>query len=309
MSMKRLPLVAILLVTVASSGWAQRLASPDHRGDDFYLRDPAADSSVDLTGIVSSVDRDRESIRLRTSRGLQTVELYDGTLMSFDSGRRAGLSDVRVGDDLEVKGDERGGRIVADRVTLLGPSGARSAEEDSSYPQHDGVLVGTVRTPTYDVSRRIKVRTAEGDVTVTADPHTPIYQAGELLSVHDLDRGDRVRVVGRWEGRDRLRASRIDVGLPPPPIREKARGYRSNFSAGPMPVITVLGTLVSYDDNRDRMRLSTREGDRIVVAKGTPAYVRGNRISRGNMRQGDRVRATGYWNGHELLATRVELAY
>jgi hypothetical protein len=227
--------------------------------------------------------------------------------MSFDSGRRAGLSDVRVGDDMDVKGDERGGRIVADRVTLLGPSGARY-REDSSYP-HDGVLVGTVRTPTYDASRRIKVRTAEGDVTVTVDPHTPIYEANERLSVHDLDRGDRVRVVGSWEARDRLRASRIDVGLPPPPIREKARGYRSSLSPGPMPVITVLGTLVSYDDNRDRMRLSTREGDRIVVAKGTPAYVRGKRISRGNMRQGDRVRATGYWNGTEILATRVELAY
>jgi hypothetical protein len=177
----RLLLATILLAAVSAPGFAQRLAAPDYRSDDYYLRDPSATapsradryraaSSVDLTGTVSSVDRDRESIRLRTSRGLR-------------------------------------------------------------------------------------------------------------------------------------------VDLPPPPIRERARGYRSTLEPTPMPVVTIIGQLVSYDENRDRMRLSTRDGDRIVIANGTPAYVRGNRISRGNMRQGDRVRATGYWNGHEILATRVELAY
>jgi hypothetical protein len=190
---------------------------------------------------------------------------------------------------------------------LAAPSSTRAPEEWSN-PRRT-VLVGTVRTPTYGVSRRIKVRTADGDVTVTVDPQTPIYEYDERLSVHDLDQGDRVRIVGYWEGRDRLRASRIDVDLPPPPIRERARGYRSTLEPTPMPVVTIIGQLVSYDENRDRMRLSTRDGDRIVIANGTPAYVRGNRISRGNMRQGDRVRATGYWNGHEILATRVELAY
>jgi hypothetical protein len=76
-----------------------------------------------------------------------------------------------------------------------------------------------------------------------------------------------------------------------------------------MPVVTVIGFVVSYDEDRDRIRLNTRDGDRIVVANGTPAYLRGERISRRQIIQGDRVRATGYWNGREVMATRVELAY
>jgi uncharacterized protein DUF5666 len=319
MQMMRLLLMTILVAVASTPGFAQRFAAPRDRSDDYYLRDPSAaspsganryraESSVDLTGTVSSVDRDRESIRLRTSRGLRSIELYDGTHMSFESGRHAGLTDLHAGDELEVRGAERNGRVVAERVTLLGPASARIADEQWTNTR-SAVLVGTVRTPTYDVSRRIKVRTAEGDVTVTADPGTPIYGYGDRLSIHDLDQGDRVRVVGRWEGRDRLRASRIDMVLPPPPPRERARGYRSTLKPAPARVVTVVGQLVSYDTSRDRLRLRTRGGDRIVVASGAPVSMRGNPISRGDLRRGDRVRATGYWNGHEILATRVELAY
>lgn len=137
---------------------------------------------------------------------------------------------------------------------------------------------------------------------------------GDQASVHELDSGHRVRVVGRWMGQDRLRAERIDVEPPltaeaPRPVQQQTRGYRSDLTPSPMPQVTVLGLLVSFDENRNRMRLSTRKGDRIVVAKGTPAYLRSERISRRDMRQGDRVRATGFWNGSEILATRVELAY
>jgi hypothetical protein len=77
----------------------------------------------------------------------------------------------------------------------------------------------------------------------------------------------------------------------------------------------VLGQLVSFNENRDHMRLSTRRGNRIVVASGLPRHLRGEKISRRNFHQGDRVRATGIIhfvgtrNGQEILATRVELAY
>jgi hypothetical protein len=313
MGIRRLPVIAVFLATLTAPGLAQNLAAPDRPSDDYYLRNPdrsardRAGTSVVLSGTVSSIDRDRESIRLRTRRGLQTVELYDGTRLLDDSGRRASLSDIRVGDELQVSGAERNGRIVADRVTLLVPVGTRypnDYREAAPYAPHRVIVVGTVRTPTYDVGRQVKVRTSDGDISVDVDPHTPITAYSDRISVHELERGDRVRVVGEWTGTDRLRADRIDV-LPPP--RQAARGYRSSLA--PMPVVTVIGQLVSYDRNRDRMRLSTRDGDRIVIAKGTPAYVRGERIDRGDMRQGDRVRATGYWDGREILATRVELAY
>lgn len=286
----------------------RRDSSSDYRyRDDRYL---PRTSPVEVLGTVSSVDRERESIRLRTRRGLRTVELFDDTIVRLDSGRRADLRDVRAGDELSVRGRVRGERIVADSVTVLSRSrGAYPAERDYPYGSRQAeVITGTIRGSTYYLSRRITVRTIDGDVTVEVDRDTPIYELGDRISVHELESGDRVRIVGRWSGAGRFAADRIEV-TPSRSVRAMTRGYRATTSAQPLSVVTVLGQLVSFDENRDRMRLSTSRGDRIVVANGVPAYLRGEKISRRNFQQGDRVRATGYWNGQEILATRVELAF
>jgi hypothetical protein len=115
-------------------------------------------------------------------------------------------------------------------------------------------------------------------------------------------------VYGDWSGTDRFVARRIEV-TPTRAVRTLTRSYRATTTTEPLPVVTVLGQLVSFDENRDRMRLSTSQGDRIVVANGLPAYVHGTQVSRRNFQVGDRVRAWGHWNGREILATRVELAY
>jgi hypothetical protein len=303
------------------SGDARRIRltgryDPDHldriRAEDRFRADRLRqEGPIEARGSVFSIDPDRESFRLRTAGGLRTVEVFDETRVAFASGRAARFRDLRVGDDLRVSGVERAGRIVADRVTILGPTtaGYRSGEPYYEAPrQGDAVLVGTVRAPTYGVNRRVKVRTSRGDVTVDVDRDVPVYKWEERVSVHELNRGDRVRVVGLWTGADRVRADRITVD-PPPPTRQETLGYRSDLPHEPMPVVTVIGFVVSYDEDRDRIRLNTRDGDRIVVANGTPAYLRGERISRRQIIQGDRVRATGYWNGREVMATRVELAY
>jgi hypothetical protein len=285
-----------------------RIRDDDRYRDDRYR----SDWTVDVSGTVFSIDPDRESFRLRTARGLRTVEVFDETRLTFGSGGSARFRDVRVGDAMRVSGVERQERIVAEHITLLEPSTARYRYEepyDDRLGRDDAVVVGTVRAPTYGMNRRVKVRTARGDVTVDADRDVSIVKYDDRVSIHELNRGDRVRVVGTWTGPDRIRAHRISVDPPPPPVRQETLGYRSDLPHEPMPVVTVIGFLVSHDEDRDRMRLSTRDGDRIIVANGTPAFVRGERISRRNIRQGDRVRATGYWNGREILATRVELAY
>jgi hypothetical protein len=290
------------------------------RDDRYYTESYRQDTYreqryVDLTGTVASVDRDRQSLRLRTGSGLRSVELYDGTRLELESGDRAYMRDLRAGDPIRVQGEIHSGRIVADQVTLLERSADRYAEEDWSAPAYrarDVVIYGTVRTPTYDVSRKVTVRTADGDITVVADPRIPITKYDYRASIHDLEKGDRVRVVGDWESSARLRARRIDVEPPPPEgprLRERVSGYRSSYLPEPLPEVTIIGELVSFDGPRNRMRLSTHDGDRIVVANGAPAYVHGQRIDRTDFIQGDRIRATGSWDGEELHATRVELAF
>jgi hypothetical protein len=288
-------------------------SNQDRFSEDRYPVDRSQDDRlIDVAGTVSSLDPTRESFRLRSSRGLRTVEAFDETRWALDSGRRADFRDLHVGDDVRVRGEERGGRIVADEVTLLGPplGWSRSAgRDDDRLEGSQAVVVGTVRRPTYELDRRIRLRSTQGeDLTVDVDSGAPIYKYDDRISVHELEQGDRIRVVGTWEGPDRIRARRIAVEVSPP-RRESTRGYRSDLPSAPMPMVRVVGTLVSYDADRNRMRLSTRNGDRIVIADGTPAYARDERISRRDFRQGDRIRAVGYWNGREILATRVELAY
>jgi hypothetical protein len=186
--------------------------SPDDRSHEEPYR--RSQDAIEVLGTVSSIDRDRESIRLRTRRGLRTVELFDETRMQFDSGRSAALRDVRVGDEVSVRGVDRGDRIVADRVTLLGPSESPYSQEyeyDRRRSHGDVVLNGTVRGSTYYLRRRITVRTAEGDVTVEVDRDTPIYELDDRISVHELESGDRVRIVGRWTASDHFLAKRIAV--------------------------------------------------------------------------------------------------
>jgi hypothetical protein len=278
------------------------------RGEPYSSRDgTTARYPVELTGELVSIDRAREILRVRTNQGPQVVELFDETEYGLESGRAIRLSELRPGTEVRISGEERNGRILAHRLVVLDPA-PYPQRADAPNTGSRGVIVGTVRTPTHLVSRKIKVRTPDGDVTVEAGQDTRITQYNERISVHELERGDRVQVEGVWTGDDRLRAARIDVALPES-AGEATRGYRSTLPPASMPIRTVVGFLVSHDEDRDRMRLSTSGGDRIVVANGTPAYLDGERISRREIRQGDRVRVTGYWNGRELLATRVELAY
>jgi hypothetical protein len=292
-----------------------RIDGPDTAATRSSVQDKASSDRarttqlVDIVGTVASLDTVRESFRLRTRQGLRTIEAFDETHWSLDSGRHAAFRDLRVGDDARVRGEERGGRVVADEVTLLGPPlGWSHSMAAAAEPTREGeaLVVGTVHEPTYELSRRIKVRAPKGDLTVEVDESVPIYKYDDRISVHELEKGDHVRVVGTWDGPDRLRARRIAVEVNPP-AEQATRGYRSELPATPMPIITAEGTLVSYDEPRNRLRISTLTGDRIVVAAGTPAYDKEKRIARADLRHGDHVRAVGYWNGREILATKVEV--
>ncbi len=201
------------------TGAAQRAAPEDRRGDQRYRdaedggdRQEDRERRTDRVGIIAAVDWDRESFRL--ARDPRPVELFNETELRFESGRRAALRDLRVGETVRVRGTNHGGRIVAEQVTLLRSTYQERYRARDHSDRGTVVLIGTVRGPTYLLNRRVKVRTNQGDIAVDVERDTPITKYGERISVHELERGDRVRIAGDWVGEGRLRPRRIDTQPP-----------------------------------------------------------------------------------------------
>lgn len=72
----------------------------------------------DVTGRVVSVDRERESLRLRVGAEVVPVEAYDRTRF-VRNGRRVSLRDVHAGARVRVRGEARGGRLVAEEIGII----------------------------------------------------------------------------------------------------------------------------------------------------------------------------------------------
>jgi hypothetical protein len=139
------------------------------RGEPYSSRDgTTARYPVELTGELVSIDRAREILRVRTNQGPQVVELFDETEYGLESGRAIRLSELRPGTEVRISGEERNGRILAHRLVVLDPA-PYPQRADAPNTGSRGVIVGTVRTPTHLVSRKIKVRTPDGDVTARRD--------------------------------------------------------------------------------------------------------------------------------------------
>jgi len=73
------------------------------------------------------------------------------------------------------------------------------------------VFSGPIRKDTDFTSRRLLVTVNGAQRRIDVPKDTPIYQAGQRVSVHDLRTGDVVRVSAVRTASDRWRAQRIDV--------------------------------------------------------------------------------------------------
>lgn len=75
----------------------------------------------EVTGRVLSVDRARQSLRVRAGEEIVSVEAYDRTRF-LRQGRRISLRELAVGARVRVRGEVRSGRLLAEEVILLGSS-------------------------------------------------------------------------------------------------------------------------------------------------------------------------------------------
>lgn len=157
------------------------------------------------------------------------------------------------------------------------------------------------------------LRTNRGDVRVEAKGGVPVYYRGQRYRVRDLERGDRVAVDLRGNGRT-LKARSVEV------ISSRSSGRLGDGRYGrddgrygrddgrygddQNRSRTLEGRIASFDERRGLMYLESSSRDTIAVDVRSLDRSAGRDWARG-LNRGDYVQVVGLWNGRVLLAQRI----
>ncbi|HEX6087035.1 MAG TPA: hypothetical protein VF266_21070 [Thermoanaerobaculia bacterium] len=223
----------------------------------------------------------------------------------------SGLSNVRLGDRVQIRGTERGNNVwKADRVTLLGRDveasttgvGTTRDRTSVSTPVDDrvtgtataatgtgGNVEGTIRSINEDEGRLVIVTAQRRMMTVRTYRNTPVLYQGQTYRVTNLEVGDRVRVEAeaRNAQADEITARRITV------LQSVQEGGTTADNAGR--VTTITGRVSRIESGLDRIFIDTgREEIRVDMVQAEDAA--GNVVRARDVRVDDAVEITGSFN-------------
>ena len=223
----------------------------------------------------------------------------------------SGLSNVRLGDRVQIRGSERGNNIwKADRVTLLGRDieasttgvGTTRDRTSVSTPVDDratgsatttrdtaGNVEGTIRSINEDEGRLVIVTTQRRMLTVRTYRNTPVVYQGQTYRITNLEVGDRIRVEAeaRTAQADEITARRITV------VQSVQEGGTTADNAGR--VTTITGRVTRVESGLDRIFIDTgREEVRVDMVQAEDAN--GGALRARDVRVDDAVEITGSFN-------------
>lgn len=223
----------------------------------------------------------------------------------------SGLSNIRLGDRVQIRGNDRGNNIwKADRVTLLGRDveasttgvGTTRNPTSVSTPVDDrvtgtaatardtgGNVEGTIRSINQEEGRLVIVTSQRRMMTVRTYRNTPVTYRGETYRVTNLEVGDRIRVEAevRTAQADEITARRITV------VESVQDSGTTSDNAGR--VTTVSGRVTRVEAGLDRVFVNTgREEVRVDMVQAEDAI--GNVVRARDVRVGDAVEVTGSFN-------------
>lgn len=221
----------------------------------------------------------------------------------------SGLSNIRLGDRVEIRGSERGqGVWKAHRVTLVGrnvaagTTGVGTTRDPASVatPVDDRAagsaavtapgsgIEGTIRSINESDSRLVILTTQRRMITVRTYRNTPVLYRGQTYSVANLEVGDRIRVEAdtRNANADEVTARRITV-------TQSVQESGTTTDAGR--VTTIVGRVSRIEPGLDRAYVSTgREEIRVDMAQAEDAS--GSAVRARDLRVDENVEITGAFN-------------
>jgi predicted RNA-binding protein with TRAM domain len=219
-------------------------------------------SSYELRGTVDSVDPSGQSIYLRNVSGYtsmlsngggsggSSVRVYYDNQTSVDyRGQSYRPQDLERGDEVTVRVDESGNRLMAHSMTVTHDASTGSSSVPSQT--YGSPVRGTVRY--VDASRRtIELdRSNGGSVILDFENNTPVYYNNQSYQVSDLERGDEVEIRVRDLGGNRWIAQDVTV------IRSVSGNNNGTWNNGNSSTnrSTIRGTVASVDRSRRTFQL------------------------------------------------------
>lgn len=281
-----------------------------------------------IHGTVDSVDTYGHSILLtNTSGGYNTMlsgtsgssvrVYYDNNTNVQYQNQNYRPEDLERGDQVDVRVNESGNRLVADQMTVTyNAATASSSYPNSNYPNNGTsvtTISGTVRS--VDTSRRqIELDRGYGNtVWVDYNSNTPVSYNGRSYYPSDLERGDQVDIRVTDMGGGRYTASSVSV-------LRSVNGVGNSSSSSSSYNSTIRGTVQYVDTSNRTIQLNqtswisgfngNTNGSTITVQYDTNAgvYVNGALQPVSGLERGDvvEVQVNGS-NAGSLFANRITL--
>lgn len=178
---------------------------------------------IETTGAVTSVEASAGEIDIRTDNGNYALVVRPDTVI-----RRyiyvTDIGDVGENDDVSFTGRMgRDGKIVAERIQVssAGSRSVRTTETKAYRPTYlsavsrsqEDSIEGSITVPPSSFDRSLVLVTEYGERKVDVLKSAEVRIDKLPASVHDLTKGDNVRVFGTWDG-DTMIAARIETCVP-----------------------------------------------------------------------------------------------
>lgn len=248
---KSLSAVSLMLLLLAACGSSDLGGILGGGGNDDNNR------ISEIRGTVDSVDLNSRSVYLTnvsgyssmlSNSGGNSVRVYfeDNTPVEYQ-GQMYRVSDLERGDQVAVRVDESGNRLIAERMTVTYNAGGTGSNTGGMY---GSTVRGTVRY--VDTSRRtIEVDSGSGATRIVSfGSNTPVYHGGQTYRVSDLERGDEVDIRTSGSGNN-LVADQITV------VRSVSGNNNGGSMHGDTRMSTVRGTVRYVDTSRRTIELES----------------------------------------------------
>lgn len=301
---------------------------------------------IETSGLVTGVSASSREIDVRTDDGNFALMVRPDTVI-----RRyiyvTDIGDINEGDDVSFSGRmAQDGRIVAARIQVSASGNkARPVGSKAYRPTYlsavshgrEDSIEGGITSPPSSFDRTLMLSTEFGERRVDVLKSAEVRIDRLPASVHDLTKGDRVRVFGTWDG-DTMVATRVETYLPSasatyrvpePPAPEPAPSAPQPMEQPSAPVppasdpeppapaepaapetanpSVITGRIVDIDYTKLDLSVDAGLKDNKVDAREAVVTREGSTRRFSELKKGDKVEVKGDWNGDVLKAVSVDV--